>query len=429
MNKLHKKILLGSTALVGAAMFASAAQAVTVTTGGFARFQAGFFDDDFRHTTDREFQMESEIHVRAKGTAENGMEYGATVQLKASTDDSFAADEVTLWVESKWGRVELGDQDGAADVMSYYAPKIGFGQAVDADYDDWLDGSSKPAIGPKALDSDDATKITYFTPRFAGMQVGLSYAPELDNGENILRDSRSDLALASNTAATAQSGNLAATNRELLDHVMPAVSTAGAANASRGDANRFFKRSFEDFIEVGANYVTKFDDVSIAVAAGYSHAEQKSVPDTADDRHPINAWHVGAQFGWMGWKLGGSFVENDKSGQLKNHAVKKTEDRNAWNLGLSYENGPWGVGVNYLSEDYGGRTKGSGEYHALGLGAQYHLAPGMMVAADFVTFKRKFGESGTTTQILPGDGGVSLLKPGKTEDSGHVFIIGSQLDF
>lgn len=427
MKKLHKKILLGSTALVGAAMVASAAQAVSVNVGGFARFQAGFYEDDFRNTTDREFQMESEIHVRAKGTAENGMEYGATVQLRASTDDSLAADEVTLWVESKWGRVELGDQDGAADAMAYYAPKIGFGQAVDADYDDWLDASSKPAIGPKAMDSDDATKVTYFTPRFAGLQVGLSYAPELDNGENILRSSRSDMA----TATTPVNGNTTATNAELLDHVMPGTATIGTINASRNDANTFFSRSFEDFVEVGANYVGKFEDVSVAIAGGYSHAEQKSVTVNTEDRHPIDAWHVGAQFGWMGWKLGGSFVENDKSGQLKNHAVKKTEDRNAWNLGLSYENGPWGVGVNYLSEDYGGRTKGSGEYHAFGIGGQYHIAPGMMVAADWVSFKRKFGESNVTagTLILPSENNISLLKPGKTEDSGHVFIIGSQLDF
>ena len=439
MNKLHKKILLCSSALIGTAMISTAAQAVTVTVGGSARFEMAFFSDDHRSTTDREAQMESEIHVRAKGTAENGMEYGATVQLKASTDDRAAADEVTLWVESKWGRVELGDQDGAADAMAYYAPKVGFGQAVDSEFKDYVDASSRPQIGPKALDSGDDTKITYYTPRFSGIQVGVSYAPELDNGENILRESRSDMAIVSGNRAN---GNQAGANADLLDYVMPATdSLAGGnlENASRGKAHDFFKKSFEDFIEVGANYVTKFDDVSVAMAGGYTHAEQKSVGENDEDRHPINAWHLGAQLGWNGWSLGGSYVNNHKSGQLKNHDnglhELKTEDRNAWNIGLAYKTGPWGVGLNYISEDLGGRTRGSGEYHAFGIGTVYTIAPGMTIAADAVSFKRKFGESGSGFLIVPTDNNIgvppptSRLKPGKTEDSGYVFVIGSRLDF
>ena len=442
MHKLHKKILLGTTALIGTAMIATAAQAkIDVTTGGFVRFEVGFFDDDYKKTTDRDMQVESEIHIRAKNTTEAGLEYGANVQLKASTSDTVAADQVTLWVESKWGRAEVGDQDGAADKMAYYTPKIGFGQAVDGEFKDYVDPSSRPQIGPKAIDSGDDTKITYYTPRFMGVQVGASYAPELDNGENILRDSRSDMAIPATLPDVNANGNTDGINADLLDYVMPATSLANAkkVNSSRGNAHSFFKKSFEDFIEIGANYVGKFDDVSVAVAGGYTHADQKSVPLYDEDRHPINAWHLGAQFGWNGFRIGGSFVDNHTSGQLKNHQgggnAHKTEDRNAWNLGVSYEVGPWGIGMNYISEDFGGRVKGSGEYHAVGIGGVYKLAPGMSIAADAVSFKRKFGESNSGQVIVPTDTNttfpspVSLLKPGKSEDSGYVFVIGSRLDF
>jgi outer membrane protein OmpU len=435
MHTLHKKILLGTSALISTAIMATAAQAkIDVTTGGFVRFEVGFFDDDHKNTTDRDAQMESEIHIRAKNTTEAGLEYGAIVQLKASTSDTVAADEVTLWVETKWGRIELGDQDGAADTMAYYAPKVGFGQAVDSEFKDYVDPSSRPQIGPKALDSADDTKITYYTPRFMGLQVGASYAPELDNGENILRESRSDMTLLPAPAVNAN-GNTSGNNGNLLDYVMPATSSNNGdfVNSSRGNAHSFFKKSFEDFVEIGANYVNKFDDISVAIAGGYTHAEQKSVSTYELDRHPINAYHIGAQLGWMGWKIGGSYVDNHKSGQLKNDDPVdnfQTEDRNAWNIGLSYETGPWGVGVNYISEDLGGSINGSGEYHAFGFGGVYKLAPGMSIAADAVSFKRKFGRSGTPTPITPTQpAGISTLKQGKVEDSGYVFVIGSRLDF
>lgn len=424
MKKLNKKILLGSTALVSAALFATAAQAVDVKVGGFARFQAGWFDDAFKDTTNRDFQMESEIHVNAKGVTENGLEYGAKVQLRASTDDSLASDEVTIWLESRWGRVELGDQDGAADVMAYYAPKIGWGQAVDSDADDWLDGSSKAQIGPKALDTADSTKISYFTPRFYGVQLGASYAPELDEGENIVRSSKAPSAgVANNAVAGGNTFNAqpATANAARIDYVDP-------RHANRGDAEAYFKGAYEDLFELGANFITKFDEIDFALAAGYTHGDFKS----ADfKRRAINAWHLGAQAGWNGFKLGGSYVNNDDSGQLK--AYKK-QDRYSWNVGLSYENGPWGVGLNYIKEDYDGKD-GMGNYYAYGIGGQYRLAPGLMVAADWVYHRRNYGEQaiGDVTpgaKIVPTDGGaVSLLKDGKTRDLGHVFVIGTQLDF
>src|SRR6185369_1475217 len=94
-----KKVLLGSTALIGAALLAAPAQAqLEVTVGGSVGFQAGWFDTDLTNNNDRDFQSEADLIVRASGVADNGLEYGAEVVLQSSTSDSSNADEALLYV-------------------------------------------------------------------------------------------------------------------------------------------------------------------------------------------------------------------------------------------------------------------------------------------------------------------------------------------
>ena len=78
--------LLMSTVLVSACLLALPAQAdMAVTVGGYTGFQAALFDNDLANSSGRDFQSESEIHVRAKGTADNGLEYGVLIELMTST--------------------------------------------------------------------------------------------------------------------------------------------------------------------------------------------------------------------------------------------------------------------------------------------------------------------------------------------------------
>ena len=69
-----KKILLGTTAIAAAALYAQAAQAqITVSLGGYTEFFGAYYDDDAPNRTSREFQLETEIVVRADGKADNGL--------------------------------------------------------------------------------------------------------------------------------------------------------------------------------------------------------------------------------------------------------------------------------------------------------------------------------------------------------------------
>ena len=80
-----RKILLATTALAAIAGFASAANAqITVTLGGYTEFFGAIYDNNVVGGTDREFQLETEIVVKADGKADNGLLYGAKVELQNS---------------------------------------------------------------------------------------------------------------------------------------------------------------------------------------------------------------------------------------------------------------------------------------------------------------------------------------------------------
>src|SRR3546814_18843321 len=112
-------------------------------------------------------------------------------------------------------------------LMHYAAPDVGFG-LNDSDIADWVinpsGGDADSAFESTYLyiGDDKATKITYFTPRLAGFQLGASFVPEYERDNN-------DLA-----------------------------------------AGDIYKNGFA----FGANFVETFGEFDIALAAGYVRAEQ-----------------------------------------------------------------------------------------------------------------------------------------------------------
>src|SRR3954462_749679 len=145
-----KRILLTGTALATGMLFASVAQAqITVSLGGYTEFFAGFYDDDSSSRTNHEFELETEIVVRADGKADNGLLYGAKIELQNSTGGAGASgvgtDEASVYLGGTWGRIELGDFDGAAETLKIYAPLVGTEQ-IDGDYGDFA-AVTDPATG------------------------------------------------------------------------------------------------------------------------------------------------------------------------------------------------------------------------------------------------------------------------------------------
>lgn len=341
-----RKLLLGTTMLVTAMAVTTAAQAeMDVTIGGFSAFRAAAFDNDTANANSREFTSESEIHVKARGTTEFGLEYGAKIELMTSTSDTTNTDESGLYVSGDWGRVELGDDDGASDQLTVLAPTVGIGQ-INGRFLYFVPSADRPSGNVKdtgggnmkPLDTDDATKVTYYTPRYQGFQFGASYVPESDSfsdGEEV----------------------------QMNDNV--------------GNQRNAY--------ELGLQYRGEFQDVRVRLGAGYVGSE--SADGTRED---VKSWGLGGQLTYADFTLGGGYVDNRDS---NNPVATADDDESSWNAGLRYNAEAWGVAVSYIAEDYdtaGGRgtdTSG-GEFNAVVLGATYKVADGLTTSADLAFYDR-----------------------------------------
>ncbi len=365
-----RKILLSGSALVSAlVLMVPAAQAeLQVNLGGFVTTQAGIFENDQANNSGRDFRSKSEIRVRVKGETDNGMEYGARIDLLAAPDNTTNSRRTGIYLQSDLGRFEMGDLDGASQQLSILAPTVGIGQ-INGSYVNFIPTVSRPAGSVvdtgggmiRSLDTDQATKVTYYTPRLHGFQAGISYVPEVDSS-----------------------------------------SSGESVQLSDSTGNQ------HDALELGLQYRGNYSN-GVNVRAGFTYdiADAK----TGSSREDIRAWGLGAQIGYKNFTFGGGYVDN---GDSNNTAGQANDNETAWNVGARYTTGPWGLAVSYIAEDYdtnGGRgtdTSG-GEYDALVLGGSYKIADGLTAGADLAFFDRN--------------------KDTGTDDNGYVLVLETKATF
>jgi hypothetical protein len=244
------KFLLATTAMTAIASFTSAANAqLTVTLGGYTEFFAAIYDNNLPGGTEREFQLETEIVVKAHGKTDNGLLYGAKVELQNSvptlSSTGVGTDEASVYVGGNWGPFDLGDEDGVADRMAIYAPLVGV-EGIDGDYGDFVNVIVPAGNGTRtglnlgrqpwgAPSTGAATKIGHVAPRFAGIQLGLSYAPEnASEAQDVvsLKNDASLAALASLTVALAPRISALATSLCARRRSTSAVDTAERRSSS-----------------------------------------------------------------------------------------------------------------------------------------------------------------------------------------------------
>ncbi|WP_296712692.1 porin [Tistrella sp.] len=296
-----KKILLGSTAIVAAAAAfaapASAAENIKLGLGGYYQSAFVLIDEDVADTRTDSIKQEGEIYFLGETTLDNGVTVGVNVQLEAYTTASASGpgdqiDEHFVYFEGGFGRVQLGAADSAAYLMHYSAPTAIAGHGVDSPN---FFHASQPGTNVLASNytflntTGDANKLTYFTPRFSGFQLGLSYTPSLAGG----------------TGGSSNSyGNLPNNN----------------GGVDPADPSRQ-----EKIVEIGANYVNSFGGVDVAIAVGYLTGQQEADRAGSDDQE---AFTVGAQLGYAGFTFGGGYQKNNMGLQLD-------EDMEQWNVGLT----------------------------------------------------------------------------------------------
>jgi predicted porin len=197
---------------------------------------------------------------------------------------------------------------------------------------------------------NDSDKISYYTPRLEGFQVGLSYVPESSQDRNV-----------------------------------PAQKSIG----------------YHEGFAFGANFVRTFGEFDVAASFGYFTWQG---PPGAPDP---DAYQAGLQVGFAGFKIGGAFARiiGGRSGSQGTNAAASTAgtganrvEGRAWNLGASYTFGPVAVSLTYAdgrndSSPAAGPSFGDDKFTGLSLAGKYSIGPG--VSLEGVLFRSEFDGNGS----------------------------------
>lgn len=358
-----KKTLLGTTALVSAGLIAGPALAsdpLTVTVGGTVT--AGFYvidaDDlpaalggptSYQDTAVK--LVARNIDIKAEGTLDNGMVAGvlATLSLGDDWNSHFNNNDATFrelfaYLEGGFGRFEIGGTDGSAFKMHYTSPWFVPGNGVDSP--NILNATvTSFRHSTFSLMAADANKVTYFTPRFAGFQLGLSYTPDVSyNGPN-----PNGLGLLPTTATI-----------------------------------------ITDVVEVALNYAGSFGGVDLGVDGFYVSGDAPAAATGADPEE----YGFGLNLGMSGFTLGGSWYQSQDL-TVTSFAVPAGVglEEEVWTVGLSYGTGPWTVGVAYLSDELS--VPGSSiDLETWQAGGGYNLGSGVDIGLDLQMTNQDFGALG-----------------------------------
>jgi hypothetical protein len=422
-----RKILLGTTAVVGAALLgpsvAEAQQAPTVRIGGFFRAYYGYTqqggqesiagnttptnvasgtgDQSTAAANNRarigkhDFSTNGEVHVFVDGKAANGMTYGAVFEInfdgqegrsidqtRASTPKTSAAlDEAYAFIaHPTFGQIRFGDEDGAIGLMS-----TGWiaGFATGGIFGEWEDFPTRQ-MGARTQTTPggigDSTKIIYLSPQFFGFDLGVSYAPNYNEG--------ADHGCVNNVASVWCDRAYAATG----------ASNFGIPGAGPNIASR------RNEIQIMGRWRGSFGGVGLAASVGYltSTAKRELTAANITSTNPnapgvilsgtqhrvfnnLDVWTIGAQATAYGLTVGGNWTYGDANFFWGN-TFRGDRPMNQYTFGLSYTNGPFTVGANYVFGTFEGGSRSSYSPAAAGVGSDTGLvrvtcAPGASCTA------------------------------------------------
>lgn len=291
-------------------------------------------------------------NLRLRRIFDNGMILGGRgdflLYRDALASDNYGGDTVQklyLYLQTGFGRLDIGQQDGAAASLSLRGPvvdtKINLADRGITLFRDPQSGASlagifAPMIGVAA--SSNYAKLNYTTPRLFGVQAGLSFTPQAV---------RSPLPFTGNAAAT--------------------------------------PNGQQDIVETAISYTGFFADTALGLSAAYTHGTLKNgTPGFSD----LSEWQVGAQiartFSEIKLSVGGGYRRTNAH-LLNIGQVFSGRETGIAHLAASGEWGSWIFGAEYSLSN----AEGPADYRIRGsqLTAAYKLNANLQIAAGWQWFR------------------------------------------
>jgi predicted porin len=414
-----RKILLGTTGVVGAALIglgaAQAQEAPRVTVGGFMLTQMNWQDDtlDGKGTGNGvgaagnverdaiDFKNEVEIVLNVTGKAANGLAYGAVIEIQndGTGGSVMDLDEAYVFVGTPTlGQLRFGEEDSAANLLQVRHPALAT-SGTDGDWDDGIASAQAftgggPSLVASINDANDSTKIIYLSPQFAGFDFGLSYTPNRNEGDRII----------SARALDALPGSSAATN-------------------GHRDAN-----GLTNEISAALRYRGTFGGVGIAAGFGYMQADgaratNAGVATTTLEAEDMRAYTVGLTLAAFGFTVGGEYTWGQYQGTVSAAPTAKAnqDDSSHFALGVTYTTGAISVGAFYGAAEQDTNTGASAalkrEQTVWGISGLYAIAPGLDVYATYAQLEDNNVNVGTASS------------PRVINREATVFLLGTRIAF
>jgi len=359
-----RRLLFSSVAAFAAAALSQPADAEEYgyDYGGYANFSGYLINqDDVPGDEVQDFGFAADAHVRgrAKVILDDGIELGVRAQLRfESSEARFSDDHIRgapeildkffIYGQHAFGRISIGDDYGAAKQNGIFSPIVSDANRVDDAKHFVLQDplrDSFTAFTPNGAHirtdlnaSGEAFKIMYASPRLIGLELDVSYMPELTRG---LSD------VFNNDNEFDQQSNIWEANLS-FQKSLGGFDFGAYAGYVTGDNERPSLRTVTIFArQLGTGIVMPFT----------------SNPFVPDD---VQEYGAGAQIAYEGFKLGGSWRHTNIAGggplqdndvfplgstgcnQLAG-CVLPDDSTEIWGAGLTYETGPWMFGVNYAN--------------------------------------------------------------------------------
>ncbi len=341
----------------------------------------------------------SRLKIAVDGKTDPGMDYGLVFVFDGNVDASNIAREAYLFFGGTWGKVYAGDTYGVQNTMAF------------GGYDQWggtgfIDASPDRVVNfttgaPKSVDllGDAArdTKLTYLSPRWNGLQAGISYTPRTEHrGEQQIEARRS------------------------VSSPRKPFSTDNIASGVN------FIHKFASGFEMGLSATSIF---------AQAHSEYRSAPN----RKNVASYAFGGTFEYVGVGFSAEYGNNGRSYQFKQGGRKSTGGQFV-DFGLSYKWGPsTKISAGYY---YGWRnalgggissnfTKRKAKTKGLSAALDQKLAPGLGVYFEYAHYQLKnsaaVAEAARVNNVLDSPCG-QYIGPVKSNRA-NVFIVGSRLVF
>ena len=393
-----KKVLLSTTALVAAGMMAGAAQAeemmeepISLSVGGYYRAAVGNVSGNDgpgqpqadRHSTG--IAQDSEITFSGSTTLDNGLTVGVNAQLEvidggrlgggpraaalpgAGANTSGAVDEVWLYFKDDFGQLRLGSVESARQEMTNFAPNGAYNFGVNSPFFTFASGSWL-ATYDDGLGNEDAAKLVYFSPTFNGFRLGLSWAPDDEDGGQQYGSNSS--------ANVGEEGGV---------EVAPAMGNNMDEHSHMAEETAAVTQQYQNQIAVGMEFSQSFmEGSSIRVAGGYETYEaEDSAADPCINNATTNcepsSLHLGATVSFDQISVGGGYLKVEQG---------NNQDRTVYDLGLRWSEGPMAGGLLWGQSSASAASGPDTEITRYAVNGTYVLGPGIDLQAQI-----DFGEN------------------------------------